>query len=64
MILNLKLQSHSIGKSEMRWTCPVLFGNKQSGLTFSIKAVPSGHMLSISSSAMPRIRLLHLKNNY
>ena len=48
MILYLQLQSHSIGKSEMKWTCPVLSGNKQSGLIFSIKAVPSGHMLSIS----------------
>ena len=33
----------------IEWTCPVLFGDKQSRLTFSIKTVPSGHMLSISS---------------
>ena len=53
IILYLKLQVHSIGKVWdmfwIKWTYPVLFGNKQSGLAFSIKAVPSGHMLSISS---------------
>ena len=33
----------------IEWTCLVIFGDKQSGLTFSVKTVPSGHMLSISS---------------